>query len=82
MHGWITRKISQISVSRHKPVGIGLHSSELENTALTVTNPSRKKTKEPRTQNIILSTESYFDVPKILASQDRGVKIIRGPSTP
>jgi len=36
---WITRKISQISVSRRVSLGIAWRTSESENTALTATNP-------------------------------------------
>jgi len=45
--GWITCKLSQISVSQHVSLGIRLHSPEPENTALTVTNlvDSLKRTK-------------------------------------
>jgi len=38
MQGWITRKVSQISVLQQVSLGIGLRYPKLENTALTVTN--------------------------------------------
>jgi len=60
-----------------------LHSLETENTALTATNPtdSPEETKTTE-QRKLLSMENYFDVPKILAGEETGVKIIGGPSAP
>jgi len=84
--GRITRKVNQISVSKHISLGIELHSSEPENTALMVTNPTDSL---KRNQDYLitvfkskLSMQNYLDVPKILAVQEPAVKIIsRVPAT-